>query len=329
MAPLYVVEQGAVVHKEGERVVVRKDGQLLLSVPVFKLDSVIVFGGIQLTSQAMALLLAHGVEVAFMSTDGRLKGRLMPAESRNVLLRLQQYERYHKPSFCLQVARAVVRGKLHNARAVVLRHLRNHPETPLHEPLRVLEDAIAQAEEADDLSSLRGVEGNGSAAYFTAFARMVRGELTFSGRSRRPPGDPVNALLSLGYSLLTQELFGAVAARGLDPYLGFYHDVRHGRPALALDLVEEFRAPIVDRLVLALVNRRVFAPEDFEEGEDGGYRLSKEAFRRFLTAYEERLAGPTPGGTEGGWRAVFREQVGRLVRAVRWGEPYEAVRVEG
>lgn len=139
----------------------------------------------------------------------------------------------------------------------------------------------------------------------------------------------MNALLSLGYSLLTHEMFGAVAARGLDPYLGFYHDVRYGRPALALDLVEEFRAPVVDRTVLSLVNRRVFGPEDFEEGEEGGVFLTKEAFRRFLAAYEERLSGPGPANLEGGWRAAFREQVGRLVRAVRWGEAYEPLRVEG
>lgn len=327
MAPLYVVEQGAVVQKEGERIVVRKDGQLLLSVPVFKLDSVVVFGGVQITTQAMALLLANGIEVAFMSTDGRLKGRLLPVESRNVPLRLQQYERYHDPVFRLGLAQALVRGKLHNARAVVLRYMRNHPEVPLEQTVQALEDAIAQVEGVHDVDSLRGLEGRASAAYFAAFARMVRGDLVFSGRSRRPPGDPVNALLSLGYSLLTHELFGAVAARGLDPYLGFYHDVRYGRPALALDLVEEFRAPVVDRLVLALVNRRVFGPEDFEEREEGGFRMTKEAFRRFLAAYEERLGGPTPVGREGGWRVLFREQVDRLVRAVRWGEGYAAMRI--
>ncbi len=329
MAALYVVEQGAVVQKEGERVAVRKEGRALLSVPVFKLDSVVVFGGVQISTQAVALLLANGIEVAFMSTDGRLKGRLMPAESRNVPLRLQQYERYRDSHFRLKLARSVVRGKLHNARALVLRYFRNHPEAPLGEPLRLLEDCLAQVDTVSDLESLRGVEGRGSAVYFTAFARMVTGELTFSGRSRRPPGDPVNALLSLGYSLLTQELFGAVAARGLDPYLGFYHEVRYGRPALALDMVEEFRPPVVDRMVLALVNRRVFRPEDFEEGEEGGVYLTKDGLRRFLAAYEERLAGPVPQGFSGGWRSVFREQVGRMVRAVRWGEPYEAVRFEG
>lgn len=324
-----MVEQGAVVQKEGERLVVRKDGRPLASVPVFKVDSVVVFGGVQVSTQAMALLLTSGVELAFMSMDGRLKGRLIPAESRNVILRLQQYERYHDLAFRLRVARAVVRGKLLNARALILRYLRNHPDAPLSDPLGALENSLARIDSARDLDSLRGMEGQGTAAYFTAFARMVTGELRFSGRSRRPPGDPVNALLSLGYSLLTHEMFGALAARGLDPYLGFYHDVRYGRPALALDLVEEFRAPVVDRMVLSLVNRRVLGPDDFEEREEGGVFLTKEAFRRFLAAYEERLGGPGPAGVEGGWRAAFREQVGRLVRAVRWGAPYEPVRVEG
>ncbi|MDR7588022.1 MAG: CRISPR-associated endonuclease Cas1 [Armatimonadota bacterium] len=327
MAALYVVEQGAVVQKEGERLVVRKDGRSLANVPVFKVDSVVVFGGVQVSTQAMALLLARGVELAFMSMDGRLKGRLMPVESRNVLLRLQQYERYHDPAFRLELARAVVRGKLLNARALILRYQRNHPDAPLDEPLGALEDSLARIDSAGDLDSLRGMEGRGTAAYFTAFARMVTGELRFSGRSRRPPGDPVNALLSLGYSLLTQEMFGAIAARGFDPYLGFFHDVRYGRPALALDLVEEFRAPVVDRMVLALVNRRVFGPADFEEGTEGGVFLTKDAFRRFLAAYEDRLGGSGPASMEGNWRVAFREQVGRLVGAIRWGEAYEPVQI--
>lgn len=328
MAPLYVVEQGAVVQKEGERVVVRKDGQLLLSVPVFKLDAVVVFGGVQLTTQAMALLLANGVEVAFMSMDGRLKGRLMPAESRNVVLRLQQYERYHDPSFRLQLGRAVVRGKLHNAKVILMRYMRNHPDVSLQQSVNALDDAIMRAENAEDLQSLRGIEGRAAAAYFAALGGMVTGKLQFSGRTRRPPKDPVNALLSFGYSLLMQELFSHVAARGFDPYLGFYHDVRYGRPALALDLLEEFRAPLIDRLVLSLVNRKMFGAEDFREGEKGGCLLTNEALRRFLMAYEERLGGPSPRDDGEGWREIFREQVARLVRAVRWAEPYQATRVE-
>ncbi|MDR7595371.1 MAG: CRISPR-associated endonuclease Cas1, partial [Armatimonadota bacterium] len=130
MTVLYVVEQGAVVQKEGERLVVRKEGRPLASVPVFKVDSVVVFGGVQVSTQAIALLLGNGVELAFMSMDGRLKGRLMPAESRNVLLRLQQYQRYHDADFRLKLGRAVVRGKLSNARALIVRYARNHPEAP-------------------------------------------------------------------------------------------------------------------------------------------------------------------------------------------------------
>jgi CRISPR-associated protein Cas1 len=327
MAPLYVVEQGAVLQRDGERVAVRKEGQLLLSVPVFKLDCVVVFGGVQITTQVMALLLANGVEVTFLSADGRLKGRLLPAESRNVVLRLNQYERYRDDAFRLRVSKNIVRGKLANARALVTRYLRNHPDAELTERVHALEDTIVQVGEAKDLDSLRGLEGRGSAVYFSAFGEMIRGELAFSGRTRRPPRDPVNAMLSLGYSLLTQELFGATAARGFDPYLGFYHDVRYGRPALALDMVEEFRPVVVDRLVLSLVNRRVFGPEDVEQTEDGGFMLTRDALKRFVMAYEDRVnSGPTEA--EGGWRAVFREQVGRLVRAVRFGEPYEPVRVE-
>jgi CRISPR-associated protein Cas1 len=327
VVPLYVVEQGAVVQKEGERIAVRKDGQLLLTVPVFKLDSVVVFGGVQLTTQALGLLLANGIEVSFMSIDGRLKGRLLPAESRNVVLRLKQYERYHDHDFRLQVSRAVVRGKLANARALIMRYLRNHPDADLTEPVHALEDAIAQVADAKDLDVLRGLEGRAAAVYFSAFGQMLRGVLPFSGRSRRPPRDPVNAMLSLGYSLLTRELFGAAAARGFDPYLGFYHDVRYGRPALALDLVEEFRPVVVDRLVLSLVNRKVFAPEDVEQSEEGGFMLTRDALRRFVAAYEERVTAG-PGEAEGGWRMIFHEQVGRMVRAVRFGEPYQAARVD-
>lgn len=139
----------------------------------------------------------------------------------------------------------------------------------------------------------------------------------------------MNAMLSLGYALLTQELFGLVAARGFDPYLGFYHDVRYGRPSLALDLVEEFRVPVVDRLVIALVNRRVFGERDFEPGEEGGIVLTAEGLRRYVAAYEERVRSAGPAAAGGSWREAFRVQVDRMVRAVRWDQPYEPVRLEG
>ncbi len=331
MPPLYVVEQGAVLHKEGERLTVRKDGQALLSVPVFKLDTVILFGAVQVTTQAISLLLANGVELSFMSIDGRLKGRLLPAHSRNVPLRLQQYERYHDPAFRLRLSRAFVRGKIRNARALVLRYMRNHPEADLEECAHVLADAIAHVEGIENLNALRGLEGRASASYFAAFARMIRSDLKFFGRTRRPPTDPVNALLSLGYSLLTHELFGALAARGLDPYIGFYHEIRHGRPALALDLAEEFRAPLVDRHVLWLVNKRILRPTDFLTDDiEGGVRLKPDALRKYLVLYEQRLRRGIPGREPGSrtWRQVLRSQVEQLVQAVRLAIAYQPANVE-
>jgi CRISPR-associated protein Cas1 len=328
MVPLYVVEQGATLHKDGERLVVRKEGRVLISIPAFKLDSVIVFGGVQITTQALSLLLANGIEVSFLTLNGHLKGRLLPTESRNILLRLRQYERYHEPAFRLQFSKAIVRGKLANARALITRHIRNHPDVGLESTAQALGDCLAQVDQTEDLPSLRGVEGRGTALYFSAVGKMVRSDLSFTGRTRRPPRDPVNALLSLGYSLLSRELFGLAAARGFDPYLGFYHDVRYGRPALALDLVEEFRPALVDRLVLSLVNRKVFAPEHFQPTEDGGCELTHDAFRRFLLEYEERVSTAGPSGAAGGWRSTFREQVGRLVQTVNSGAPYEPVRID-
>ncbi len=333
MPPLYVVEQGAVLQKEGERLVVRKEGQVLLSLPVFKVDAVLVFGAVQITTQAMSFLLANGIEVSFLSLQGRLKGRLVPAEGRNVLLRVRQFERARDDRFRLSVAQAIVAGKLTNARTLLLRYARNHPEVDLGEAVERLRECIVRVWEAGSLDELRGVEGRGAAIYFEAFGRMVRGELGFEGRTRRPPTDPVNGMLSLGYTLLTQELMGLAAAHGFDPYVGFYHDLRYGRPALALDLVEEFRAPVVDTMVLWIVNKRVLGPEDFTERlEDGAVVLRPDALRRYLAVYEQRLGRVAPvrgGETQLTWREVLRRQVGRMVQTVRLDIPYEPALVEG
>ncbi len=322
MPMLILVEQGTVLGREGERLVVRKGGEVLLSVPVFKVEGVWVFGGVQLTTQAMGLLLAHGVETCFFTMEGRLKGRLTPILSRNAILRLRQFERYRDERFRRDLAAQVVAAKLTNARRLLMRHARSHPSPKWEAPLKALERSIAQARGAPDLAALRGIEGRGTAVYFEAFREMVRGELRFEGRSRRPPRDPANALLSLGYALLTGELIGKVAACGLDPYLGFYHEIRHGRPALALDLAEEFRHALVDRLVLGLVNRRSFGPEDFfTREEDHGVWLRPEALRRYLAAYEAFMRRPV-GGTGGTIRGLLDEQARRLARAILTGGPY-------
>ncbi|MFN3929439.1 MAG: CRISPR-associated endonuclease Cas1 [Thermoflexus sp.] len=325
MPMLYLVEQGAVLGREGERLVVRKGDAVLLHIPVFRVEGVWIFGNVQVTTPAIGLLLAHGIETCFFTMEGRLKGRLAPIVSRNAMLRLRQFERYRDEAFRLAVARQVVGAKLIHARRLVMRHAREHPDPAWEGPLRALGQGLAQVEKAADLSALRGIEGRSTAAYFEAFRKMVRGELPFEGRTRRPPRDPVNAMLSLGYALLTGELIGRIAAFGLDPYLGFYHEIRHGRPALALDLLEEFRHALVDRLVLRLVNRRSFRPGDFIE-QDEGVWLSPEALRRYLAAYEAYMRQPAPGRRT--WRELLEEQIRRMARAILHGEPYRPLDLE-
>lgn len=327
MPMLYLLEQGAVLGHEGERLVIRKGDSVLLHLPIFRVEGVWIFGNVQVTTPAIGLLLAHGVETCFFTLGGRLKGRLTPIISRNALLRLRQFERYRDESFRLALARQLVTAKLIHARRLVMRHARDHPDPAWEGPLGALERGLAQAARAADLAALRGIEGRSTAAYFEAFRKMVRGELPFEGRRRRPPRDPVNALLSLGYALLTGELIGKIAACGLDPYLGFYHEIRHGRPALALDLLEEFRHALVDRLVLRLVNRRSFRPEDFTPSEeDEGIRLSPEALRRYLASYEAFMRQPTSSGRTG--RELLEEQIRRMARAILHGEPYRPLDLE-
>lgn len=256
MATLYVTEQGAVLRKTGERLVVEKDRTVLLEVPCRKLDAVLIYGNVQVTTQALAELLEHGVELALLSAGGKLRCQLTPPKARNVPLRMRQYEVAASEAACLPLARELVRGKIANQAAVLRRFRVNHPEAVDAGDVAELERAAAGVDRAASLEILRGIEGAAAARHFRALAGMVPPELRFEGRSRRPPRDPVNALLSLGYVLAGNELQSLLDAMGFDPYLGFFHRLDYGRPSLALDLVKEFRAALVDRFVTGLFNRR-------------------------------------------------------------------------
>lgn len=332
MPPLYLVEQGAVVQRDGQRIVVQKENRRLLSVPVFKVENVLIFGHVQITTQAIGLLLGHGIEVSFFTMSGRLKGRLVSTISKNVLLRVHQFSRAREEGFCLDVARRIIKAKIHNARLILIRFARNHPEVSLTQTIEQLGDIMREIEGTPSLSALRGKEGIAAAIYFQALGNLIRGGFTFVRRQKRPPRDPINALLSLGYTLLTNETIGRVSAHGFDPYLGFYHTLRYGRPSLALDLVEEFRHIVVDRLVLSLVNRRMIRPDEFEiRTNDGAMILKPQAFKQFLAAYEEYMRRPLsfrrrptdlPAGRPITYRDLIDLQVRRLARTVQTGQPY-------
>ena len=288
MATLYVTEPGARIEKEYRRLLVTKDDDTLLAVPLGRVSEVVLVGTVGATTPALLMLLDEGIPLSFVTRSGRLRGRLAPPSPKNLPLRHAQYDRARDPAFCLAVGRAIVDGKLRNSRALAYRIRRARPQIAA-EWLERIERAVEAVAQAGDLDTLRGVEGSAAKAYFEVLRQALRPEMTFEKRTRRPPRDPVNALLSLGYTLLTQNLITACEVVGLDPYDGFFHADKYGRPALALDLVEEFRGPVVDSVVQLVVNKRVVGSGDFEEGREGGIYLSDRGLHKFLEQYTHRL----------------------------------------
>jgi CRISPR-associated protein Cas1 len=290
MTTLYLVEQGAVLRKTGERLIVEKDKQELLEIECFKVDTIFVFGNVHVTTPALTTLLDHGIELAFLTINGRLKGQLTPPKAKNVLLRIAQYQKFQEPAFAVNLARCFVRGKIHNALSLLTRQHRNYPERGFGPYRQELSRLLHRVDDIPTLDSLRGLEGTAARTYFEGFRLACRTELAFPGRRRRPPTDPINALLSFGYTLVNAELNSLLDAMGYDPYIGFFHQLDYGRPSLALDLLEEFRVPAVDRLVLNLTNLRVLQAEDFvPDAESGGLHLQRQALGRFFRAYEAHL----------------------------------------
>ena len=322
MATLYVTEQGARIEKEYRRLLVTKHDEVLLAVPLGRVSEVVFAGRVGATTPAMLSLLDAGVPLSFVTRAGKLRGRLVPPRPKNLALRHAQYDRARDSEFCLAVSRAIVDGKLRNCRALVYRMRRAHPDAPA-EPIERLGRAVASVDQATDLATLRGVEGAAAAAYYRVFRHVLRPGLTFGRRSRRPPRDPVNALLSLGYTLLTQNLFTACEVVGLDPYDGFFHADKYGRPALALDLVEEFRGPVVDSVVQLVVNKRMLGPGDFVEWREGAPRLHDRALRAFLRQYTHRLNTRILhpyAGRRLTYQKIFEVQARLLAKTIK-GEP--------
>ncbi|HXG67501.1 MAG TPA: CRISPR-associated endonuclease Cas1 [Blastocatellia bacterium] len=329
MTTLYLTEQGATLRKESRRFLIEMGGITLSEIHEFKVDRVIVFGHVQLTTQALTYLLARGIDTAFLSMTGRLKGRLAPLASKNVYLRVRQHERARDPQFALALARAIVGAKIANCIALLARHQRNHPETDLSAEISRLARCPDEAARKQALGGLRGVEGQAAVTYFQALARMLRRGWNFPGRVRRPPTDPVNSLLSFGYTLLYNEAISALTATGFDPYVGFYHGINYGRCSLALDLMEEFRHVAIDRLVLNLLNLGILAGDDFTADEQGGIYLREEARKRFLREYERLMLAEFAQGRLGeriSLRRAVHEQALRLERTVMRGAAYEPFR---
>ena len=293
---LFVTLEGAWLAKDGQAVEVRHERETKLRVPLHNLESIVAFGwDISASSQLMAACAEAGTTLSFCSPHGKFLAAATGFASGNVLLRREQFRRADDLDACAAVARNMIAAKIANCRSSILRSARNRPDHPsvatLQSAALWLAHRIETALREPLLDIVRGIEGDSAAAYFEVFPLLLTTDdpaLRMNGRNRRPPTDPVNALLSFLYSLLAHDCRSALAATGLDPAVGFLHRDRPGRASLALDLMEEFRPVLADRLALALLNRRQLTAADFDKRENGAVMLREDSRKKVLVAWQER-----------------------------------------
>lgn len=317
--PVYVQEHGARVGLDGEVLSIKSPKGEAVEARLPNTSQLCLMGNVQISTQAMRALFDRGIPVAYFTTGGYFVGRALGHDSNNVELRTAQYRGADDPQLCLTLARGWTASKIRNSRTL----LRRNAESPEPVVLGELEQLAKKAEQAESLQTLLGIEGTAARFYFGAFTGMLTKDMGFEleGRNRRPPRDPVNALLSLAYALLTKDFTFAIASAGLDPLRGFYHQPRFGKPALALDLMEEFRPLLADSTVVGVINQGIVTPEDFQR-HPTGVALLPAARRRFILAYQRRLdqliAHPV-FGYRISYRSVLEVQA-RLLGRVLLGE---------
>jgi CRISPR-associated protein Cas1 len=292
---LYVTTQGTYLRKDGEAVEVRLQEETRMRIPIHTLGGIVCFGQVGVSPYLLGLCGERGVGVSFLTENGRFLARVQGPTSGNVLLRREQYRRADDEAACAPLVRAFVTAKIANSRTVLLRALRDRPDAPGTSSLRDAASALAQTldslQQADTVDRLRGLEGNAARLYFGVFDHLIaqqKDDFFFRERSRRPPLDNVNALLSFLYTLLRHDMQSALETVGLDPAVGYLHRDRPGRPSLALDLMEELRSFLADRLALSLINLQQVRPAGFTRNESGGVVMDDDTRKILLTAYQKR-----------------------------------------
>jgi CRISPR-associated protein Cas1 len=293
---LYVTTEGAWLRKDGANIVMEVEKETRARVPVHMLESLVCIGRVAVSPQLLGFCSEQGISICYMTPNGKFLARVEGPVSGTVLLRREQYRRSDDPARCASVVRHLLAGKIHNQRAVLARGWRDHGDKLTDVPafqhaLKRLKRIPQRLLIEKDVDVLRGLEGEAAQAYFGVFDQLIRSEspmLRFGGRNRRPPRDAFNALLSFLYTLLTHDCRSALETVGLDPAVGFLHRDRPGRPSLALDMAEEFRPLLGERLALSLINRKQLSESDFRQMENGAVLLKDDARKTVLIAYQER-----------------------------------------
>lgn len=326
MAVIYIKEQGAMVQKKGGRIAVSKNASVLMEFPSSNVDGIALFGNVQVTAQALQFLLKQGIDLSYYTYGGQYLGQTAAESSKNIFLRFSQYEIYNDVEKRLRMAKVIVANKVEN-QLEIIRSYRWEDNREWKDDVAQIEKLATKIQDAQTVNELMGIEGKCSNIYFHAFGQMFRCELKFHGRNRRPPKDPINAIINLGYTFLTKEICSALEAESFETYLGFLHGIRYGRKSLALDMIEEFRQPVVDRMALKLFNKQMLSKYDFEiEGEQ--ILLNTEGFKKFCKEYERWMTEDVGSRRKEGFRRIIRRQIGSLKECIQRGEVYIPFRWE-
>ena len=315
--PVYVQEQGAYVSLSGDNIVVKRQSGDKQKIRLIDISALVLFGNVQASTQTIRTLCNRGIPICYLSYGGWFYGLTTGSTSRNVDLRIHQHNTYKSKSLLLSIAREIVSGKIKNCATLLRRNGKPQPKSVLDEMC-----ALAQkSKTAKNYNTLLGLEGLAARLYFGAFQTMLRGDMNtfyFQGRNRRPPKDPVNTILSFLYALLTREMTTTVSLVGFDVYLGFLHTPHHGRPSLALDLIEEFRPLIADSVCISIINNGVVSKSDFII-TPFGVNLNADGRRKVIEAFENRLNSTIHHkllGYSASYRRIMETQARLLARHI-------------
>lgn len=285
------MEQGSSLKKDAETFLVTRDDRVLSKIPASKVEQVVIFGNVNISTPVIHYLLLQGIDCVFCSSTGRYHGRLFSTESKYGLLRYSQMQAASSNDLKVNIARSMVMGKISNQRTMFMRYMRDEEKPGLSQAIAGLSSSLDKLKIAQDIGSIMGIEGFSGALYYSAFKSLLKQSLGFHARVKRPPRDPVNSLLSFGYTLLVYDVQAALRIVGLDPFIGFLHSTEYSKPSLALDMMEEFRPLVIDSIVLRVINNNIITADDFEKAEEPGgmIKLKQETIKKFLAYYEERL----------------------------------------
>jgi CRISP-associated protein Cas1 len=340
MSTIYLVQQGAVLRKEHGRLVVQSplnsqgEKTALTEIPIQEVERVMVLGNVQITTQAISVCLEEQIPIIFLTQQGDYKGHLWNLAQSDLKVQSKQFQRFEEEAFQFLMTQRLVLGKLWNCKQLLLKLRRQRDVPEVTQAIEGIDrdwQAVQDATPEMSLNVLRGYEGSAASRYFPAFGKLItHSGFSLTQRSRRPPTDPVNSLLSFGYTLLFNNVMSLLLVEGLNPYLGNLHRSDRTDPHLAFDLMEEFRSPIVDSLVLKLANQRILRPTDFTfPNSEGGVYLETAARRVFLKHFEERISSPVSHpdvGNQVSYRRVIQLQIQRYKRALMADVTYEAFR---